>query len=363
MRYGEVDFGALAKTYDRWWNGELGRPIIPVIVGGADPGRPMPQAPSLGFTSAYDERFSPEQLLDRADYDFACNEYYGEAFPLINMSAFGPGVAAAFMGAEVHVADYTVWFDCPEKLPIRELHFEYRTDTKHYRRVREFYEVFAEKYADRAILSMADLGGVLDILASFRGTENLLCDLVDEPEEVLRCVREIQAAWLQYFDDFTSIIAPVAKGYSHWDAIFNPKPTYILQSDFSYMIGPGMFVEFVLPELESTAAKLDRAFYHLDGPGELPHLDMLLNAENIKGIQWVPGSGMPEQQDWTEVYRRIGESGKKLHNIYARLDRLDDALSMLPSPDTLFMGIQWFQREQKARALELLRAAGCDAII
>lgn len=362
MRYGEIDFSALADRYERWWNGELGRPIIPVVVAGADPGRPRPDSPGLGFSTAFDERYSPEQLLDRVDYDLACYEYYGEAFPLVNLNAFGPGVAAAFMGAEVYATDYTVWFDCPRKLPIRDLHFEYNTDNKYYRRVREFYVIFAQRYALRAVISMADLGGVLDILATFRGTENLLCDLYDEPEEVLRCVREIQAAWLRYFDDFTSIIAPVARGYSHWNAIYSARPSYILQSDFAYMIGPDMFEKFVIPELESTAAQLDRAFYHLDGVGQLVHLDMLLASENIKGIQWVPGSGTPELSDWTEVYRRIGESGKKLHNIYARLDRLDEAISMLPSPDTLFMGTQWFPPEAKESAFELMSAAGCEII-
>jgi len=362
MRYGEIDFDALAKRYEKWWRGELGRPIIPVVIGGADPGRPMPKVPPLSFATAFDERYSPEELLDRADYDLSCSEYFGEAFPMVNLNVFGPGVAAAFMGAEVNVAPYTIWFDCPYKPPLKELHFEYRTDTKYYRRVREFYMVFAQKYASRAIISMADLGGVMDILASFRGTENLLCDLYDEPEEVMRCVREIQAAWLRYFDDFTSIIAPVAKGFSHWDVIYCERPTYILQSDFSYMISPEMFERFVLPELESTAAKLDRTFYHLDGVGQLAHLDMLLKSKNIKGIQWVPGSGMPERLDWTDVYRRIGESGKKLHNVYARLENLGAALSMLPSPDTLFLGTHWYPQEQKHNAFELMRAAGCEMI-
>jgi hypothetical protein len=360
MRYGEVDFSALAERYDRWWNNKLGRPIIPLILWGADPGRPRPSAPGLGFTSAYDERYSPEEILDRVDYDLSCHEYYGDAYPIINMSAFGPGVAAAFLGAEVHVADYTVWFDCPEKLPIRELHFEYNTDNKYYRRLREFYVIFAQKYASRAVMTMTDLGGVLDILSSFRGAENLLCDLVDEPEEVLRCVGEIQTAWFKYFDDFTSIIAPYAKGYSHWDAIYNTKPNYMLQSDFSYMIGPEMFSQFVMPELETSAARLDKPFYHLDGIGELPHLDMLLASEHIKGIQWVPGSGTPELSDWTEVYRRIGAAGKKLHNIQANLDNVNWAVSMLPAPDTLYMGLQYYPLERKQEAFEKMRAAGCE---
>ena len=355
MKYGEVDFGRLSDNYDRWWAGSLGRPIVPVILWGADPGRPEPKAPSLWFGSSFDERWSVEELLDRQDYNFACCEFLGDAFPFINMSAFGPGVAASFMGATPHTSDYTIWFDDPRAIPLRELHFEFDAGSKWYHRVREFYVIFAQKYADRAIMAMTDLGGVLDILSSFRGADNLLCDLYDEPEEVWRCACEIQAAWFKYFDDLTSVIAPVAQGYSNWNAIYNSKPNYILQSDFSYMIGPEMFARFVMPELESSAARLDRAFYHLDGIGELPHLDQLLASEHIKGIQWVFGTGTPELTDWTDVYRRIGAAGKKVHNLHANLDNIGWATSMLPSPDSLFMGMQGFNMAQKSEVLEKLR--------
>lgn len=63
MRYGEIDFDALAKRYEKWWRGELGRPIIPVVIGGADPGRPMPKVPPLSFATAFDERYSPKSCL------------------------------------------------------------------------------------------------------------------------------------------------------------------------------------------------------------------------------------------------------------------------------------------------------------
>ena len=42
------------------------------------------------------------------------------------------------------------------------------------------------------LLGGIDLGGIMDVLQSFRGAENLLMDLYDAPEEVLRCVGELQ---------------------------------------------------------------------------------------------------------------------------------------------------------------------------
>ena len=76
---------------------------------------------------------------------------------------------------------------------------------------------------------------------------------------------------------------------------------------------------FVLPELKASANRLENAFYHLDGPGQLPHLDLLLQVDSIKGIQWIPGDGAPDVSHWQDVYRSIFQAGKLtqiFHNQY-----------------------------------------------
>jgi len=55
---------------------------------------------------------------------------------------------------------------------------------------------------------------------------------------------------------------------------------------------------------------LDYAFYHLDGKGEIPHLDQLLALDRLRGIQWVPGAGAPDPEEWPELLKRIRDGGK-----------------------------------------------------
>ena len=55
---------------------------------------------------------------------------------------------------------------------------------------------------------MPDLGGIMDVAASFVGTEDLLLYLIEEPEEVTRLLGEIQTAWYAAFDDMASVLAP-----------------------------------------------------------------------------------------------------------------------------------------------------------
>jgi hypothetical protein len=93
----------------------------------------------------------------------------------------------------------------------------------------------------------------------------------------------------------------------------------MLQSDFSYMISPAMFERFVLPDLVACCDVLDYTFYHMDGRGQLAHLDMLLSIKKLQGIQWQPGDGQPLADKWLPVLRRIREAGK-LCQVYVTLE-------------------------------------------
>ena len=84
----------------------------------------------------------------------------------------------------------------------------------------------------------------------------------------------------------------------------------MLQCDFSAMISPKMFERFVLPDITTCSEQLDFAFYHLDGKGQLPHLDLLLSIKDLHGIQWIPGDGQPPPEEWLPELKRIREAGK-----------------------------------------------------
>ena len=52
---------------------------------------------------------------------------------------------------------------------------------------------------------------------------------------------------------------------------------------------------------------MPRSIYHLDGPGEIPHLDMLLDIPRLNGIQWVAGAGKAALTDpcWFDMYKKM----------------------------------------------------------
>lgn len=343
IHFSHEQYEQLRHTYRRWWAGELDRPILPIVTFG-HPSDVTPAGPQLHCSNSWDTSIDPRDYVNAYDTAMDSHRWHGEGYPVFNTSSFGPGVLAAFLGATPESAPSTVWFHPPRKdTPIEELHFEWNDENPHYRRVVNFFEAAMEKWHGRVVVSMVDLGGVMDVLQTFRGAENLLMDLYDSPDEVLRCIREIQSMWLLCYRKLNAIMESEAEGYSDWWLMYGEKPGYILQSDFSYMIGPDMFRTFVAPELSSTAACMTNAVYHMDGIGQIPHLDQILSIDGIKGIQWVPGSGTPEEQNWDWILERILASGKKLIHLAQKPD--GSPIDLAKNPGQLYFGARGFHAQ------------------
>jgi 5-methyltetrahydrofolate--homocysteine methyltransferase len=76
-----------------------------------------------------------------------------------------------------------------------------------------------------------------------------------------------------------------------------------------------MFERFVMPDIAACCEALDHGFYHLDGKGQIAHVDMLLSLERLRGIQWIPGDGQPPPEEWLALLQRIRD-GRKLCQLY-----------------------------------------------
>ena len=311
INFTDEDWNRVRLDTAAWWEGELNRPLVYLAV--TDPIPPEKFMPPLhSYWTNYPLEMPAGDILDRFEPRFAATHFYGDAFPWHWLN-FGPGVAAGFLGARVHSVYEpfeTVWFSPPQEIQLKDLQLSYDATNPWWLRVREMTAALVERYGGSLVVSLTDLDGNLDILASFRGTQNLLFDLHDCPEEVDRLTRTITELWLRYYDEQHLLMLPNGLGTSSWAPIWSQGKTYMLQSDFAYMISPSMFERFVLPDLTTCCNHLDHGFYHLDGKGQIGHLDLLLSIERLRGIQWIPGDGQPPPQEWLPLLKRIREGGK-----------------------------------------------------
>ncbi len=296
-----------------WRRREWGRPLLQITLGGAPADRPEPATPPVGkTTTAYDMNITAEQIADRWDWELSRQRFLGDGFPHVWLD-FGAGALAVFLGGEAKVGSGTVWFYPGEHegRPLKDLRLCFRPDNPWLQRVAAIGRTATRRWEGLVQVGMTDLGGTLDVLSTFRPSEQLLLDLYDNPDEVKRLTWEIHEAWFQAYETLDPALRPPNPGCTSWAGVFSVEPGYMLQCDFAYMIGPDMFQEFVKPELARACERLGgRAFYHLDGVGQLPHLDTLLSIESLAGIQWIPGAGQPPTEEWPEVHRKILEAGK-----------------------------------------------------
>jgi 5-methyltetrahydrofolate--homocysteine methyltransferase len=304
LKFTAEDWQRIEQDWSLWWAGELERPMVMIE-------NPLCFPLPLEMERNFLLEKPVEEVLDHFQMLLEAREFYGDAWPKW-WPNFGPGIAAGFLGAEVkcEADNTTVWFEPTQRLPIQELHCSYDPDNMWWRRIVNLTRAAVERWGDQVSVAHTDLGGNLDILASLRGSEQLLYDVIDAPDEVLRLSHQITREWLRYYDELDEIIWKSGRGTTPWAPIWSAKRCYMLQCDFSYMISPQMFARFALPDLSACTEHLDHAFYHLDGKGEIPHLDMLLSLEKLKGIQWIPGDGQPPPEEWLPLLKRIRDGGK-----------------------------------------------------
>lgn len=307
LHFGEDDWARIERDFAAWWAHELERPLVQVVGMEYDPNVVYPEVHK--FISNYPLDVPAEKVIADFTPYFEAARFYGDAYPRWFVN-FGPGIMAGFLGARVNSVEETVWFEPNPLRPACDIHLAYQPDNPWWRRVQEITRAAVEAWEGQVQVSHTDLGGNLDVIASLRTTQNLLYDLYDAPEEVDRLVREVTALWLRYYDELDAIIYPRCRGRTPWAPIFSRETNYMLQCDFSYMISPEMFERFVMPDLTAVCNHLEHGFYHLDGRGQIPHLDMLISIPRLRGIQWIPGDGSPPPHEWLDLLKRIIDGGK-----------------------------------------------------
>jgi len=257
--------------------------------------------------------------------------YYADAFPSAFVN-FGPGCLSAMIGGSYKWARSTVWFENEpvitdwKNAPTPVLHLE----SAMYQMVDTLTEHFlaAGENGRKFYTSLTDIGGTYDILASLRGTENLLLDLYDHPDEVKAYIEQLQPLWMDYFSQYANRLIARQGCVTNWMPIWSDRPWYPLQCDFSYMISPEMFEAFILPDLRYQTENMDRSVYHLDGPGELPHVKHLLSLPRLNAIQWTAGDGNESLGNprWFGLYEEIQAAGKSLVLLGVPFEELENLL-------------------------------------
>jgi hypothetical protein len=186
-----------------------------------------------------------------------------------------------------------------------------------------------------------------------RGMDTLALDLYTQPDAVKRGVDVISDTWVMLMEQVhqMTVAANDSGGILAWMGLWAPGRIDQMACDFSSVISPRMFREFFVPEIIKMGNWCEYGMYHLDGQACMRHmLDVLLEIDQIRAIQFTPGAGAPPAftEEYIPRYRRILTSGRNLYLLVAP-DEAEKILTYLP-PEGLFMRT-FVQSEDEANDL------------
>lgn len=323
MKTWKANFEESKKHYMDWWNQ---KGIVLTMWEHLDKeGAPYANIPEPVPAKDIDQFwFDPDWRSDYLNYKMSRYSYKADILPVAN-TQLGPGSLGAILGAELEGRDDTIW--------IRENHafdgkVSFDENNAWWQLHLDLLRKCKEKAQGNYLIGCPDLVEGLDVLASLKGSDNVLMDLIMDPDNTLTQLREINNAYFKVFDQIYDIINVDGEMAFCYFSIWGPGKVSKLQCDISIMIAEDDFRTFAFPFLQEQCNNLDYSLYHLDGVDAIRHLDAVLELEKLNAVQWTPGVGQPQGGDprWYDLYKKILAGGKSVMANWVTLDELEPLL-------------------------------------
>ena len=313
MKY-KKDWDNVKNKWTDYWNREnKGRPLMYIVADRPELVNSKYQAElkSKGFEDKY---LNAERIAERYRYYCETHEFMAESFPNVSVD-LGPGSMAAYLGCDVKESGNSIWYEhfVEDWGNYKEIKFD--PQAQWFKKHLDTYKKVRDIAGDDFYVGIPDIIENLDILSSMRGTQDIIFDMIDNPQEIKKRIKQIDDIYFEYYDRFYDT-AQNNNGGSCYTVfqIWGEGKTAKLQCDFSALLSQDYFNEFVVPSLRAQAKKLDNVLYHLDGPDAIKHMPALMEIEEIDALQWTSGDYNPDGtfEQWYEIYDMAVLAGKGL---------------------------------------------------
>lgn len=333
--------------YTRWWHGVPDdRPLLQVLSPRSEPVEEAPDPPTA--QSHEDQWMNADLRMRHFHHQATRTRFGGDAVPYFDPH-LGPGAMALYLGSKPTFQPTTVWFsEVYDDLRSAPLPGFDETNSYWQWSLSTAAEA-SRRFHGKALVAIPDLCEGVDILASLLGAQRLLYHMMDEPGQVRRFLEKLHELYFRFYDPLYDASRDETGGscFSAF-SLWGPGRVAKVQCDFSAMISPGMFREFVQPYLREQCRRLDYPVYHWDGPDAVQHMDALMEIDELRAIQWTPGAGQPGPGDrsWWRLYRPVIDGGKSLMLCGVMPHEIDPLIEEF-GPSRLNMTL-WCRTEEEA---------------
>ncbi len=306
------DFAEAVERLEAWWDGRvLDRPPITLYVRARNPYN----GPKSLHSSLRDRWLDVEYNVDCAIADLERRVYLAETLPVL-FPNIGPCLTGTIFGCPLEFSEETSWAVHPVKDPsqwreIVEKPFDF--ENVYWKTIEQMTDLALERNEGRFLVGLADLHGNYDILESLRGSDSLCLDMIDSPETVQSAAWHAVEGYLEGYERLYRKLENAGQGCTTWTPFYHAGPAYVPSCDFWCLVSGEMARERILPTILAEMAPLERSVFHLDGPGALRHLDLLLHEmPTLNAVQWVFGAGQGPASRWVDIYKKVLANGKSV---------------------------------------------------
>lgn len=263
-----------------------------------------------GYETIKDFWFDTEYQVDSFIENLKGSTVYGDTFPVFYPN-LGPSVYASYYGVPLSYADVTSWaihtVSDIDALDIDSLKID--RECENWKKIDELTDYALARCKDKFFVGYTDLHPSMDCAVDFTGVNEMCMSLIDNPDKVKEFLNKLCDDFFPVYDYYYNRLEGMPS--VSWMGIPFEGKMHIPSCDFSSMLSPAMFEEFVLPCVVKEAKAFDHNIFHMDGPGVMRHLDMLLDVNEIRAIQLVQGVGEDEPiMQWLPVIKKIQARGK-----------------------------------------------------
>ena len=300
------DFDRVRESWRRFWAGELNRPIVCAYA--QKPG--VEPAPAPPWAAAYTQ--DHEAVVDQALRHVETHEFLIDAVPF-HTPSICMGLFGAMLGAQIQESREEWGVDThpvPFLDPVEDAEVAIDRDGPWWEKFVSLLDCYRRKCSGKLIFGEAAVPWNLDFLAQVCDRTAVMMAFYDHPEAVLRKLEQLQAVEVEILAEIRRRAEVDTWGSVTRHGLYSPGFIGVPQCDFGFNLGKSHFDTFALPFLRRECALLDAVEYHLDGEGNLCHLDSLCSIDEIGVFQWVAGAGEGQQRDWQWLYDDITSRGK-----------------------------------------------------
>ncbi len=348
------DFEQVLNRFEAWWECEIiDRPLASIT---------FPKAVGQNGILSYKERWLDVEYNVRLwEANIRNTVYFADALP-VAWPNLGPEVFSAFYGCPLDFGETTSWSKpilkdwSPES--VNKLQLD--PNNFYFKKIMELTDALLEVGRGKFIVGYTDLHVGGDAIAAFRDPQQLCIDILEYPEQIKSLCERITNDFLKAYNIFHEKLSTAGMPSTTWLPATCKGRFHVPSNDFSCMISNKQFEEIFIPGIIRECQHMDRCIYHLDGPGALRYLDLILDVPEIDAIQWVPTTGQDYWANWIDVYQRIQQRGKALQIQSIPVSDLKILFEVLRPKGVWLSSITGINNEEEANsALKLIGRWGC----